>query len=356
MQLCVACPLGHPTLCDESKRGRTVACPQCLTLFVAELDFAGNHARPEKGKARKSRDDDDDDDEDDEEDEKPVKKKAKKRDDEDDEDDDDDDDDDFDDGPEPIRWTPKKRQMNIVNIGMMAYLIGFYVMLILMVLMFLGESLFLIFLTIGIFAPAFLALAALVVLIVAFASGVGGVVIYVCNLVGWITGLFAPAKSEGRSSAITALCFFLSPSLLYLAYLILWYSVIDRDEHGFAVSFRLLQTFNGIAFLLVMMAFYTTLVYIGRIAGFLGMTTDKYKPQALGWFIVGGTIILIVLIIVEWLIMLIVASGGILLFIALYVVSGMTFNCFYFVISSMRELIGVVTRIRAQIADYIQNG
>src|SRR5262245_43458196 len=118
MILRLCCPQGHPVDIAAEKLGDEVACPHCLTTFLAGLLAADRqHARKEERKSRRSRDDDDEDeeDEDEEEEDRPRKKaKARSRDDDDDEDEVDDEDDESDDD-EPIEWTPRKRQLSIVR-------------------------------------------------------------------------------------------------------------------------------------------------------------------------------------------------------------------------------------------------
>src|ERR1022692_4697955 len=349
MSIRVLCPEGHPVCVHANKLGGTVICPRCYTCFLAELaDLAGSsshHAR-EKPQSKRSRDDDEDDeevkkkpkakkDDEEEEEEKQVKKKPKakkddeetgiqekpsakaksasakksRNDDDDDEDDeeeeeekprkkkpkakrDDDDEDDEDDDEkkdepeeEPIEWTKKKRQLNIVNVGMMAYLIGFYTMIVLFIILVIFELPSTLFLVIALWSENY-DMASFFCYCLCVIAAIGAFPIYICHLIGWITGIMSPAKAEGRGTCITAILMFVSPIFLLVVYLIFDTAIISRD----AVAARMFQMFLFFGFVLMMMAFYCSLIYIGSIAGYLGMTTEKRKPQALGWFIVGGSI------------------------------------------------------------------
>ena len=101
-----------------------------------------------------------------------------------------------------------------------------------------------------------------------------------------------------------------------------------------------------------MMAFYCSLIYIGRIAGYMGLTTDKHKPQALGWFIVGGIILLVASEIAQFLVLGLAFVLGIMnlgMAIAVFFLGGWIMNLFYFIITSMREMVEVVQNIRKAI-------
>ena len=148
MTLCISCPDGHQVEIAAEKLGQAVACPCCLSVFLAEADDPSwRFARKEEKKPRRSRDDDADDDDDDEEDEKPrkksskvkagepkkpapkpaAKKPARKKD---DDDDDDDDDEEAEDEEPEIEWTPRKRQLNLCGVGLLIT-IGVFAILIL---------------------------------------------------------------------------------------------------------------------------------------------------------------------------------------------------------------------------------
>jgi hypothetical protein len=173
-------------------------------------------------------------------------------------------------------------------------------------------------------------------------AAVGAIPIYVCHVIGWFTGLFAPAKSESRGTVVTALAMFFSPILMYIVYFILCAIFQPRPE----VRQRLLDMFNGFALILWLLAYYCSLIQIGCIAGYMGLTIEKFKPQALAWFIVGGCLLFTVcMAIIPWV-----------PWWALYIVCVFTFNVYYFVISSLRELIGVVDRIRTAIHEHIHEG
>src|ERR1051326_8482742 len=125
MSISISCPQGHPVVIPAARLGSAGICPSCCESFLAEFD-PGNmyNARPEKGKSRRSRDDDDDDDdeddEDEEEEEEPPRRKKKpvrSRREEEEDDDDDDDEDEVEELEEEaeIDWTPRKRQLSMVN-------------------------------------------------------------------------------------------------------------------------------------------------------------------------------------------------------------------------------------------------
>jgi hypothetical protein len=409
----IVCPQGHEVAVAPDKLGQTVICPHCLTPFLAELDLSpACHARKD-GKASKASDDDDDDDDvddriqaklppkksspakskkqdddevevhvqeklpakkaiakknkdaDDEEDGPPVKKAARRKGDEDEEEDkpsrarDDDDagkdEDDgeprrarveFEDDEEepPIEWTRKKRQLRVVNIGLLAYAVSVVIMIVMFVLWALMSVLLMISLVIALIAediwfPKVVMVITLIMMSILF------VPVYICHIVGWITGLFSPPRAAARSVVITAISLFLSPILLYLVWILFHFAIIDRSD----VSDNMLNMMHFFSFLLIKLGFYTSLVYIGRIAAFMRMSDDR-KPQALGWIVVGGSIILTILIVMFPFIILFGfwgLLGGLLLIVFSYYV-------FYLVISSLRELLEVVAKTRAGIVKFIE--
>jgi hypothetical protein len=382
MKICVHCPEGHPICVAAEKLGRVVICPRCLTSFLADLaDTTSRHARKEEPKPKRPRAKDEDEEE---EDEKPQKKKARKKDEEaeadekplkkktpkkvkdDDEDEEDekprkktgklkkdDDDEEADDEEvkeeeeEPIEWTRKKRQLALVSTGMKAYLIGYYAMMVTFGLLALFQLPWLAFTVLAHFNAGDkidMDMPNLIFYIMAFFGGVGGVVLYACQIIGWVTGLLAPGRAEVRGVCITALLMFLGPVLLYLIYFFFANVVIDRAS----VSDRMLSLFHGFAFVSLMMALYCGLIYLGKIAGYMNMTMEKHKPQALGGFVVGGTMLLTICLVTTA-----ISPADISIWI-LYIAAVLALAVDYFVITAVRDLIKTLTTIRAGIDDYIK--
>ena len=283
-----------------------------------------------------------------EEEEKPRKKRKPTKDEEDEDEEDDDEDEDDEEGgedeveDEPIEWTTKKRQLNTVNIGLTAYLISFYILVVTYLIVVLVSLPWTACLAVGLFVDEFNGWATFLALCMFILLGIGMAPVYVCQIVGWITGLFSPKRAEARSICITAILLFLGPILMYIVYFIFSAAILERQE----VASRMLNMFHGISLILEMLAFFCGLIYIGAIAGYMGMSMEKAKPQALGWFIVGGTMLLVLclisLFVVPWW--------------AKYIVLVLTHAIFYFVLSAMRELIPIVNLIRAKIVEHIKYG
>ena len=320
MTVQIACPDGHLVTLASRKLGSVVVCPCCFVAFQSHDSAAAKYAQPRKS-TRRSRDDDDDDDDDDDE-----------------EDDDEEDEDD----EEPIEWTTKKRQLAVVSKGITAYTISFYIILVMFLLLALVEVPWTIMLVIYLFTGD-MSIANFLVGVMMVIAGIGAVPVFICHLVAWITGLFAPAKSEARGMSMTALVLFVTPIFLYIAYFII--TLIMRDMRP-EVAANLLRLFSTIAMMLWLGAFYCSLIQLGCISGYMGLTLDKRKPQALAWFIVGGallyTVCLVAIMFVPWW--------------ALYIVAVFTYNVFYFILSSIRQLIGVADRTNKAIHDHIRDG
>jgi hypothetical protein len=355
MSIHLLCPQGHSLFIRADQLGQEIFCPQCFSCMVAEPDWAiGHHARPEKGKARSSRDDDDDDEEEEErpqkkkrpaakeEQEKPSKKKApsKKQQEEDDEDEEEDE-------QEPqleedaIRWNKKKRRLSVVNKGLLSYLISFYLMLAMFGIMALLEVPCAIFLVIAAFneqdGMAFLFWFCAII-----AGLIGAVPIYIGHIIGWILELFAPSKAEMVGVCITAMLLFIGPVFLYIVYFILVWILTPSD----LVSANMLLMFHMFAFIFWMVAMYCSFLSVSRVAAYMGMTTEKFKPTALGWFIVGGNMLLVLCMVAvpfvpRW---------------ARCVVAGITCCVYYFVLTAVWETTQIVGLIRKNIDDYIKNG
>lgn len=382
MNVRVICPEGHSVVVTAGKLGGTAICPHCFTSFVVKFTIdPSSHARNDEGRSRRSRDDDDDEDE---EDDRPRKKKRKEeeegiepddkprrpkkstpRDEEEDEDDrprrrkgrnedDDDDDDDEESTPrppveeeEPIKWTPRKRQLAVVSNALVLYQVNFWLMFVIFAL----DGLNILGLLIGIFVPA-LALITFILTSFIILPAVAGS--FVVQLIAWIMMFWAPAKSGARGSAITAMGFFFAPVLLFGIHLTLSFASFFRND---IVEGRFLFLMVALACLSGLISFFFSLQVLGNIASFLGLHQLAKEPITLGWFIIGGT--LLRLIVVALIMFMVFAMGfviiglpGLALYSPLLLAEGM----YWFVLRSILDLVGVATKLRAFIAHYIKEG
>lgn len=408
MSMRIECPEGHPVRVDVTQLGGTATCPRCGAVFPIEVDFLSAQARDE-GKSRRRPDDDDDDDEDDrpqkkskakdddlkdkiqelprkkapakrakaddDDDDAPPRKKtsAKSRYDDDDEDDDDvkprgkkssrrdDDEDDEADEPaddadgappeEPIVWTPRKRQLKVVRVALLSYQVSAVAMLVMFILDAVGGVVSFIMAFIAIFTgdhSIFLFTQA----IFAILMGVGATTVFVSMLIAWIIGaIFSPARSDGKSISQMALGFFALPALFFIFFLIFKYTLITRD----LVAANLLNMVLGFSALSWLIALYCGLVYIGRIAGFMGRHMDARKPQALGWFIIGGYLARIIGGVAIVIMLILAAMTGLMPLLIILGIIAFNWWAFYFVITSLLELIEVLVNTRKDIDTYIRD-
>jgi hypothetical protein len=300
MSMRVLCPEGHPVVIEADELGEEVVCPRCRTSFVAEKDSAEKRpARAKKPKSSRARDDDD------EEDEKPVKKaKARKsRADDDDEGgepprkrkpvrrrDDEDEDDEADDEPdstdEPIEWTARKRQLKTASIGLTCYQVAYWAFLVGFALDAIAIILLIVSVAFALFGsapgslPEFAGWAE-VAMLPAFA------IAFLAQIVGWIFGLWSPAKSGARTSIILAILLFLAPVVLMLIASVLVGADFFRNVR---VSERFLLLMGQIAALFTLASFIFSLQAVGRLGGFLQLPHIASQPVTAAWFIIGGIV------------------------------------------------------------------
>lgn len=301
MTATVTCPQGHLVEIAAERVGCEVACPCCLTPFLAQANFdALARARKEERKARRSRDDEDDEDEDDEdEDETPRKKKVARKeddededdeprkkktarhrkdedDDEDDEDDDedeedDDDDVDEDDEEEEIEWTGRKRQLNMCAIGLIILLIGTGMLAVFMTFFDLAMILMLAlgWGSIGFFFTAFIAIPALFLGILGY-------------IVGLIVNMFVPARAEARGPIIGGLVFFGIVVLLTIFVLLAYFDVImsDPDRRN-----RMLELLKWGCYICFACGIISTMAYLAKLMIFMKLHLESSQPVTNGGFI-----------------------------------------------------------------------
>src|SRR5579883_2044352 len=101
-------------------------------------------------------------------------------------------------------------------------------------------------------------------------------------------------------------------------------------------------------------AFYCSLIYLGRIAGFIGLSTEKEKPIAAGWFLVGGWIVSTIAIRISPILIGLLGLS-IMGLIVLKVFFAFTTGACYFVIEQLKELLGVVEKCDKAIDTYIRD-
>ncbi len=327
MSIRVECPDGHSFDIDLSRLGGAVVCPRCFVVFDASLDHGNVHfAKPAKGKTR-SRDDDDDDDDD--EDEGGGEDET------------------------PITWTPKKRQLSKLAKGLNALRVMLNT-------------------TLGVFGADSLGLALGAVLgVMLFFSdpsptfadpivtlnfylgcivwGPGLLAIYGAQIVSWFMGLFGPARSGTRGISIVAMILFFTPVLLLVFYFILTAIAKPREE----VAQKLFLLILGIAFICAMIALFCSIVSIGGIAAYLNLTSEKNKPSALGWFILGGFMARLVGAILGIGVLKISPDMiGVMGFLATI---GISVTAYLFALGSIKELQNVIKVVQGSIDKIIKD-
>jgi hypothetical protein len=159
-----------------------------------------------------------------------------------------------------------------------------------------------------------------------------------------------PGKSGSRGIAMTSLVLFITPVLLFMFYFILMAILKPRAE----VADRLFYMILGIAGVCAFLAFYCSLVSIGGVAGYMNLTTEKSKPSALGWFIVGGPGMRMLGAIGA--IGMLAMSPGMVGVIVLFVTIGLTLVAYWFALNSLRELFGVMRIVQDSIDTFIRDG
>jgi hypothetical protein len=306
MSMRVVCPEGHSVLVDASKLGGTAVCPRCLTAFLVEMpDALVRNARKEESKSRRARDDDDDDDEDgdDEEEERPRKKaKAKKPKDDDEEenerprkkatakkakDDEDDEDEDEDDEPrtkkksakkeddedeeesdeekepeeveEPIEWTPRKRQLKVASMGLIAMIVGCYSMMAVA----LFNSIWIDLYEFNVYAEAltlfhWISMPLLYLGLTAF-------------VVGMVMSWWTPAKAEGRGALISALVF---ATIVYILGLLAGLTRLEvlLSDPARAKNFVQLLEVGSVVCLMISLA--SAMAYVSKLMIFMRLHLD----------------------------------------------------------------------------------
>lgn len=361
MNVRLICPEGHPVVVAADKLGGTAICPHCFTTFLAELDLArGSHARKDEGKSRRARDDDD---EEDEEDDRPRKKKPKPRDEDDDEDDKprrkkrrDDDDDDEEEEPEPavpgseeepIKWTPRKRQLSTVSTGLIMYQVVFWTLLATYALM----ALAIIASLAGAFIPI---LAEISIILAMFAVLPLTGVSFVIHLVAWIMMFWAPGKSGARGSAITAMGFFFGPVLLFGLYYALSFAEFFRNP---SVKDNFFFLMLGLSCISGLISFFYSLQVLENLASFMGLIQLAKEPVALGWMIIGGTLLTLVLYAGIYFMInsMNFSTDGVMGF-ALRAPLLLPLAMYWLVLRSLIDLVGVTVKLRAHIEHYIREG
>jgi len=185
----------------------------------------------------------------------------------------------------PIIWSKKKRQLNTVNIGLIAYVVSVYVMLVTFVLVAVMAFVFSVALIISFFTDdLWFASFVLFLTIITAAS---------C----WCRSTFATlsagsrpffsAQDWGTEHLYRRHLPVFGPSILFLTWTLFHFAIIEKID----VSMEMLRMMFFFTFLLMKAAFYCSLVYIGRIASFMRVSDDR-KPRPWAGLFVGGTVIL----------------------------------------------------------------
>jgi hypothetical protein len=288
----VRCPLGHAVNIVAEKMRHEVACPQCLTPFLAMIEFdSAERARKEERKTSRSRKDEDDeeDDDDEDEDEPPRKKKAvRKRDDDDDEDDaprkkkaarkrddDDEDDEDEDDDEEDedevgdeeeeeIEWTGRKRQLNLCSIGLIILMIA---------TSFLGV--YAAFNALGMMVLLVLDWTAITFLFIAILAIPSMFFCIIGHIVSLIMNLFIPSRAEARGPIIGGLVFFGILVLLTIFTLLTEFNVLSFDPDRRKRMLELLYWGSYISFALGLVS---TMAYLAKLMIFIKLHLESSKP------------------------------------------------------------------------------
>ncbi|MBI2806984.1 MAG: hypothetical protein HYX68_18540 [Planctomycetes bacterium] len=328
MNVRLLCPDGHPVVFPVARLGDTAICPHCYVGFIAELAVDPcQHARSGAGKSRRARDEDDDDEDEEEDqprkkakpptqkdDEKPRKKSAPRKDDDDDEeeddekprkkakprqiDDDDDDDDDDDEEeeetpkkkarakksnskdededddegddkpePEPIEWTPRKRQLLVCSNGLVSLIVANYILM--------G---FVVFCSLAIDAFEILDdwkrpfLGPLIldwVCVPLFCFSVVAVIVSACF------NFKAPAKVEGKGALIATLVFgFL---IFFLGFLVIlnYFEVLTSDA---VRSERFLQLLVGSALVCFVLCLVSMMAFLSKLFAFMRLNMEASQP------------------------------------------------------------------------------
>lgn len=297
MSMRVVCPQGHVVLVNASKLGGTAICPQCFASFLVELNrVSPGRARPEGGKSRRPRDDEDDDDDDEEGEERPRKKpSAKKAKDEDErpskkaktkktkdddvgeeeetprrkkkpraeEDETDDDKEEAKEPEEPIEWTPRKRQLNIGSNGLIAMMVGCYLLLAFTVFTSCWIDLYEFDVfdggrpwTISLFY--FFSVPLLYLGMTAF-------------VVALVFNLAAPAKAGGRGAIISGLVF---ASLVYLLGLMALLTMLGVFVADPARAERFVQLLVGGSVVCFVIFMISTMAYLSKLMIFMRLHLD----------------------------------------------------------------------------------